>query len=29
MGAFFVDFDAVSGDNIVIKQPFRVIFNIS
>ena len=29
MLAFFVDFDAVSGDNMLSKQAFRVIFNIS
>jgi hypothetical protein len=29
MWAFFVDFDAVSGDNMVSKQAFRVIFYIS
>jgi hypothetical protein len=27
--AFFVDFYTVSGDNMISKQAFRVIFNIS
>jgi hypothetical protein len=27
--AFFVDFDSVSGDNMLLKQADRVIFNIS
>ena len=29
MWAFFVDFDIVSGDNMLSEQAFRVIFNIS
>jgi len=29
LGAFFVDFYIVSGDNMLSKQAFRVIFNIS
>jgi hypothetical protein len=29
MWAFFVDFDTVSGDNMLTEQAFRVIFNIA